>query len=332
MRPHPDSRPAWGVAQQPAAAVEPASEPRCVVRAHDQLAALDDLPVPGQDDEVLGLESVEVGRVVAGLEGDGALHLRWLERPHLAQRELHGAPRVARLIHHQDAASPDRGGRTSNDDRLRVGLLPAYHHGDEVALHDRCDDDAGDDTRLGNAEHDLRLILPGDAKRQRATELAEEGPVDFEDATRGGLLRSTGGQESLGSRVQGPGSRTCGCTTFPNYGATAEGATSSSLRHEQDVKEGVDGRTSRSEATDIHGARPPRLHLALRIAAITGDLNVTAGEQGCTQAIEGHQVPTYRTPRDLNGSSARIRGIAYIGRVTVRAWLVRPGVSCVAAG
>src|SRR6476661_1925784 len=89
----------------------PPFRPRRVLRPYHQLSTLNDLPIPRQDDEALGLERVIVGRVLAGLERDGRAHFGRLERADLTQREPHGASGVAGLIHHQDPAAPDRGGR-----------------------------------------------------------------------------------------------------------------------------------------------------------------------------------------------------------------------------
>src|ERR1700694_5453179 len=74
---------------------------RGVVGPHDDLPALDDLPVPGQDDEIVGLKGMKVRRVVSGLERNRAPHLGRLESSNLAQGELHRAPGITGLIHYQ---------------------------------------------------------------------------------------------------------------------------------------------------------------------------------------------------------------------------------------
>jgi hypothetical protein len=111
-----------------------AIEPRGVIGADDQLAVRDDLAIPGQDDEVVGLEGVEVGLVVAGAEGDGGARFGRPQGAHLAQGELHGAAGVAGLVHDEHAAAPDGGGRPRDEHRQLAGIGPAHHHGNELAL------------------------------------------------------------------------------------------------------------------------------------------------------------------------------------------------------
>src|SRR2546422_721956 len=66
-------------------------EPLGVIRSDDELPVLDNLPIPGEDDEVFGLKRVEVGGVIAGLERHRASHLGRLQRANLAERQLHPA-------------------------------------------------------------------------------------------------------------------------------------------------------------------------------------------------------------------------------------------------
>src|SRR3989441_7729703 len=73
-------------------------ELRGVVGPHDDLPVDDDLTVPGKNDEVVGLERVEVRPELAGPERDGRLHGGGLQLAHGGEGELHGGPRVAGLI------------------------------------------------------------------------------------------------------------------------------------------------------------------------------------------------------------------------------------------
>src|SRR6266487_4782603 len=94
-----------------------------VVRPHHDLPVDDDVAVPGEDDEVIGLERGEVGRVSAGAERDCRLHGGGLELAHRVQGDFHRVPGIARLVHDQHALSGDEAGR------------PRQHHGPRSEEH-----------------------------------------------------------------------------------------------------------------------------------------------------------------------------------------------------
>ena len=94
-------------------------------------------------------------------------------------------PAVAGFIHDQDPPPFDRGRRTRHQNRQGIFRLAGYYHRREIALQDRRDYDAGNHAGFGDAEDELRVILPRYLECQRAAQLAKEGPVDFQNTPDG---------------------------------------------------------------------------------------------------------------------------------------------------
>src|SRR2546430_2672775 len=159
-------------------------ELRGVVGPHDDLPVDDDLTVPGENDEVVGLERVEVRPELAGPERDGRLHGGGLQLAHGVEGELHGGPRVAGLIHDQHPPAGHEARRPGDDHRPAPRLRAGDGHGGEVPLQDARHDRAGDHARAGDANHHVRIVVPEDFKSQRPAHLTEKRPVHLEDAVR----------------------------------------------------------------------------------------------------------------------------------------------------
>src|SRR2546423_5945483 len=159
-------------------------ELRGVVGPHHDLPVDDDLAVPGEDDEVVRLQGVEVRLVLAGAEGDGRLDGGRLELAHGVEAELHGGAGVAGLVHDQHAATEHDARRAGDHHGAAAGLLARDGHRREIALQDGRHHRPRDDARARDPDHDVGVVLPEDLEGERPAHFTEERPIHLEHAVR----------------------------------------------------------------------------------------------------------------------------------------------------